>query len=302
MSDPSDSQWWLTEAFDQLPDAIMVIDTERKIRAINRKACDTMGISASEVVGTSCSDACLCARGKQHCFIRKAVESGGPVSGIEDKIIVTDRKHVSMAVNAVPLFDDHGSVIGGIEIMRDIAFIDEMESGLRKMAETDELTGLSRRGIFFEALRREVARHQRHGTGFALVMMDVDDFKRYNDTFGHPAGDELLRTVGRLLLDQARQEDTVARYGGEEFIALLVEVGVEEAVDFAERILRSMREETASVTPNGAPVTLSAGISLCGQVGGHEPNILVKAADDALYDAKRAGKNRAVVAGSGKGV
>ena len=69
-------------------------------------------------------------------------------------------------VNAVPLFDDDGSVIGGIEIMRDIAFVDETEIGLREMAETDELTGLSRRGMFFQALRGEVARHERHGTGF----------------------------------------------------------------------------------------------------------------------------------------
>jgi diguanylate cyclase (GGDEF)-like protein len=160
------------------------------------------------------------------------------------------------------------------------------------LAETDELTGLSRRHVLFSALEREAARNKRHGNPFSVLMIDIDDFKGYNDRFGHQAGDEVLRTVGRILREEVRQEDTAARYGGEEFVSVLAESGSDRARAFAERLADRIRESTAGESPDGVPVTISVGIAACGN-GERvcDSYSMMRGADDALYEAKRAGKN-----------
>jgi diguanylate cyclase (GGDEF)-like protein len=157
---------------------------------------------------------------------------------------------------------------------------------------TDELTGLSNRRGFDDALTMEIERSKRFGTKLGLVLLDLDDFKVINDTYGHPQGDIVLRDVARILRETAREIDYPARYGGEEMAILLPETDVDGAHRFAERLRE--RIDALQIHPvNGAGtlhVTASCGVAAVPDSATDERG-LVSAADAALYDAKRGGKN-----------
>jgi diguanylate cyclase (GGDEF)-like protein len=163
-----------------------------------------------------------------------------------------------------------------------------LHAAVRSLTVTDELTGLHNRRFFESELRREVDRSRRFGRDVALVMVDVDHFKAYNDRFGHRAGDDALRRIARHLLDAVlRRVDAVSRYGGEEFVVLLAETDVEGARCVAERIRRSVEASTDFLSP----ITISAGVTaLRGEAS--DPEELVLRADRALYGAKDQGRNR----------
>jgi diguanylate cyclase (GGDEF)-like protein len=151
---------------------------------------------------------------------------------------------------------------------------------------TDPLTGLLNRRYIEERLTEEINRSQRSGDPVSLLMLDVDEFKSYNDRYGHPAGDEALVMIGQILHENLRGADVAARYGGEEFSVLLPVTNSEEAEAIAERIRRHVE---ATKFPK-RKVTVSVGIA---SLGGNMATVtdLVKASDTALYQAKRAGRN-----------
>lgn len=166
---------------------------------------------------------------------------------------------------------------------------------LQRLAITDPVTLLKNHRFFQDQLKIEVARAVRHERSLALIMIDIDHFKTFNDTYGHPAGDRLLREVGSRLIEAVRNLDTVARYGGEEFAILLPDTSAESARLVAERI----RTGFASVpfllsNGNSTLVTVSLGIATCPQ---HATTAaaLVEVADQALYRAKGQGRNQSIV-------
>lgn len=161
-----------------------------------------------------------------------------------------------------------------------------------EQATHDPLTGLYNRRWFYEALAGEAHRHDRHGTPFALAMLDIDDFKAVNDTFGHAAGDQVLVAVADILSGLARGSDTLARIGGEEFGLLMPGTSQLDALLAVERLRNGVAR--ARVLEERA-VTLSAGASACPENGSRRED-LERAADEALYWAKRNGKNLCAVA------
>ena len=163
---------------------------------------------------------------------------------------------------------------------------------LRRNAETDSLTGLANRRTFDETLAAEVARSARSGEPLGLLLIDIDHFKKLNDTHGHQQGDAVLRTLGGLLRALVRSYHTPARYGGEEFAVVLPGCGTAEAVVVAERIRSSL---ATGGTP--VPVTASIGVSSA-PADGVTAAELLGAADAALYAAKRAGRNQVCAAGA----
>ena len=170
-------------------------------------------------------------------------------------------------------------------------------SPLRKAADVDHLTGLVSRSFFHRAAERRIELYEGNGLPLACAVLDVDNFKSYNDRYGQGSGDEVLRCVGRVLRESTRADDVVARYGGEEFIVLMGG-SIEDAIEVAERVRHGVEHE--SVTGDGAPlgsaVTVSVGVAaLTEDVSSLEQ--LVEKADDELYRAKRAGKNRVAAAG-----
>ncbi len=160
-----------------------------------------------------------------------------------------------------------------------------------KMADTDGLTELANRRSLTKALAREVARTQRSNEPLSLAVIDIDYFKKVNDTFGHMAGDEVLREVARAMKGHVRDVDLVARYGGEEFAIVLPNCSSEGAMTVVERVRAAVAAASTVAT-----VTVSAGIAT---VAGRESDgeRLMAAADTALYTSKRTGRNRVTVAG-----
>lgn len=166
---------------------------------------------------------------------------------------------------------------------------------LKSLAETDGLTGLVNRRALDEAFAREAARSARTNIPLSLLMVDIDRFKAYNDTYGHPAGDQCLRLVTNCLLQATkRSTDIVARYGGEEFVVLLPDTDEEGALVVAEQFSASLKEENVTHSRSEfGRVTASVGISCAkGRILRAEPSLLLSVADAALYDAKAQGRNR----------
>ncbi|MDY0021741.1 GGDEF domain-containing protein, partial [Arenimonas caeni] len=163
---------------------------------------------------------------------------------------------------------------------------------LQASVHTDDLTGVGNRRAFDEALAALLARRAKGGSPVCLLMLDLDNFKRYNDTHGHLAGDRALRLAGALLRAAIRPGDFAARYGGEEFAVLLPGIDQERALMVAERLCRDFR---VADWPD-APVTISLGVAEA--FAGESPESLVSRADAALYLAKAAGRDRAVAAQS----
>jgi diguanylate cyclase (GGDEF)-like protein len=172
---------------------------------------------------------------------------------------------------------------------------DEVAS-LRTAANVDALTGLSSRAFFRRAADRRVELSKNNALPLACAVVDVDDFKPYNDRYGHEAGDEALRCVAHILRKTSRADDLVARYGGEEFV-LLLSSEIEDAADIAERIREGVeRECSPKYDPSlKRPITISLGVApLTESMRTLEQ--LVEAADREMYRAKRAGKNRVGIA------
>jgi len=172
-------------------------------------------------------------------------------------------------------------------------------SALREQAVTDSLTGLFNRRYLETRLREEAGRVRRHGSAFTLMMIDLDNFKPYNDREGHPAGDALLTAVARVIRTAARDTDLVVRYGGDEFALVSPETQVDEALLLAERIRRAVATHSFDLPgmPAAGGLTLSVGVAGF-PVDADDPDTLVRAADAALYAAKAAGRNRVARTGA----
>jgi diguanylate cyclase (GGDEF)-like protein len=163
---------------------------------------------------------------------------------------------------------------------------------LERLSTVDALTGLHNRRFLTQRLSDELLRSYREKCSFTVLMADVDEFKKYNDAFGHPAGDEVLRKVASILLSSIRAVDCTARYGGEEFAVLLTDTVGEGALQVAERI----RARVAAEEFPGRTITISIGMAEF-PVHGHSAEAVISRADEALYAAKRAGRNRIERAG-----
>jgi len=160
---------------------------------------------------------------------------------------------------------------------------------VKQLAYLDGLTGIFNRRFFELRIMEEIERARRYGTGMAVIMADIDQFKRLNDEFGHVLGDEVLRQVSSLFHQQLRKIDVVCRYGGEEFAILLTQTNAQHAMNIAEKL----RKMVAGWQFPGVPrtVTISAGAAAFPDHGMTRDD-LVRAADAALYAAKQAGRNR----------
>lgn len=184
------------------------------------------------------------------------------------------------------------AVISG-RLRRDRQRARELQEELAERAVTDPLTGLHNRRYFESFLESELARIRRYGGVCTLALLDLDDFKEYNDTYGHQAGDRLLSSLADILREEFRSGDVVARYGGEEFAAVMVNTDRESARRAAERTRRRIEETEfdADGVPPSEHVTASFGLAAAPS-DAERFDELVGLADRALYRAKRAGKNR----------
>jgi diguanylate cyclase (GGDEF)-like protein len=168
----------------------------------------------------------------------------------------------------------------------------EAREALRERATHDPLTGLWNHEEILRILRRQLSRAEREGGDVSVIMADLDHFKKVNDTYGHMAGDAVLRLTSRRMLSMVRDYDYIGRYGGEEFLIVLPGCDSEHALPFAERICQSIRGDCMDIPEGMVPMTISLGVATSGKEKQYDVNSLVQVADQALYRAKRNGRNR----------
>jgi diguanylate cyclase (GGDEF)-like protein len=160
-----------------------------------------------------------------------------------------------------------------------------------RMTTVDGLTQVFNRRYFEDAIERELSRSRRYTRPLALVMIDIDHFKKINDGYGHLAGDAVLKDVAGVIRSRTRREDVLARYGGEEFALLLPEIDVKGATQLAEKLRKLVEKHTFTFDGETIPVTLSAGVAVVLKKS-EDSQELIRRADEKLYEAKSAGRNR----------
>lgn len=179
------------------------------------------------------------------------------------------------------------------ELLKKNALITEQAKKLELLATKDFLTGLSNRRDFLERAGQEEKRFKRIGRPFSFIMLDIDHFKKVNDTYGHTCGDEVLGQVSRALEKALRAQDVLARWGGEEFICLLPETGADGAKSAAEKIRTDMERQRHACIASDLSITVTLGV--CVYDGSCTIDEAIRRADDALYKGKKDGRNQVVV-------
>jgi diguanylate cyclase (GGDEF)-like protein len=260
-----------------LMDGMSGIDLLNEIRLINE---DVLVVFMTSQASLEMATAAL--RAGAYDLLPKPLENRSTISNV-----------ISRAVDKLNLVRRNSSLMA--QLRKNMEELELMNRNLEQLANHDGLTGLLNNRCFRESLDLEMARARRYNHPFSLVFMDLDHFKQYNDTQGHPAGDRLLKDLARLLKTHSRAVTVLARYGGEEFVALAPETPKDGALTYAERLRSTVekhRFEGCESQPFGK-VTLSAGVATFPE-DGEEAATLIERADKALYEAKKGGRNRVV--------
>ncbi len=275
-------------------EGIYGVDPEGKASFINPAALRMLGVSRDEIIGQN-----------QHEIIHHHRQDGSPFPyaecpvsltladgqrrSHEDWFIRRDGTGFPVQITVAPIMENDRQD-GAVVVFRDITELKEKEDALVRLARTDPLTGVASRRFFLELLSREIGRHQRTEQSVALMMCDLDFFKRINDTFGHGTGDLVLRHFTDLAQRTLREIDIIGRVGGEEFAMLLPGCNAEQANAAAERLRQALENEATNTGLGPVSITVSTGITLLRQDDKSTDQPLQRA-DEALYAAKSAGRN-----------
>lgn len=208
------------------------------------------------------------------------------LTGADDKVAAFDLGATDYVTKPFDMSELRARVRSALRMARLVRLLAER-------AEVDGLTGLANRAAFNRRWTQSVSEAQRYGKKLTLAVLDIDHFKKINDTYGHPAGDEVIQGFASTITSSIRESDTACRYGGEEFCVIMPETGPEDAKIMAERIREAMQESVWNKHPEHK-VTVSIG--LAGSDGGATitPEVWLERADKALYTAKNGGRNRVV--------
>ncbi len=290
-----------------MSDGVLVLDLQGRIVDVNPAMRNFLGEEPTSLIGRNVTEALgIWNDSAGHLF-----------TGLETRteLRLPHRPSRYLDLRVTPLYDDDQRLSGRLITFRDITDRKEVEkdlrhamdrmqtqlieigllqSQLREQAIRDALTNLFNRRYLEDTLERELARAAREGYPLCIVMMDIDHFKVVNDTYGHEAGDLVLKTLADMVTKQSRQGDFVCRYGGEEFVLVMPNITVEVAKERVGSLHRSIAAHYIPFGRFNLNVTVSMGISSFPTQGGTKEDLL-RAADRALYAAKNAGRNRVMV-------
>ena len=272
--------------FDQSADLNCVADMEGNFLRVNAAFGELLGYSPAELLGTPFIsyvhpddvEATIALTSEL------ANERTG-VGGFENRYRAADGSY--RWVRWTSTTDDERSLI--YASARDVTETKELESDLRDLAQTDSLTGLLNRRAFQAQAKRQIDFLRRYGPGGGMMLLDIDNFKRINDSFGHKTGDEALQKVAGVIQARTRVTDISARIGGDEFVILFPVVGHNEAELLAKGLLGAIQDQSIGPDGSKATITSSAGIALFSQSDSGGLDVLLANADGAMYKAKRAG-------------
>ena len=275
--------------FDRAGEGIVVTDPEQKIMTVNEAFTRVTGYTAEEVAGKT--PAVLASGRHDESFYQEMweilKEKGWWQGEIWNRRKSGEIFPEWLTINTVR--DSDGKLTNFVGIFSDITLVKDSQRRVEFLATHDELTSLPNRTLFVDRIRQAIARTQRHDDLFAVLFVDLDNFKVVNDSLGHAIGDELLKAVAGVLRDCLRAADTVARFGGDEF-ALLVEETTPGEVDMTARRISEALIRPVVIGGHSLFVSASIGISLYPS-DGEDAETLLKNADSAMYQAKEAGKH-----------
>jgi diguanylate cyclase (GGDEF)-like protein/PAS domain S-box-containing protein len=222
---------------------------------------------------------------------RQLLLTTGTVDSFQAQMIRKDGRCIWVEISARAVSDADGCIEYIEGLVSDVTERILLQEKLRRLATTDGLTGLANRRHFMETAKKEFARTQRQGSVLSIILFDIDHFKRVNDTYGHDAGDKVLKALADAGSELIRSYDTFCRFGGEEFATLLPGIDRKDATEIAERIRERLSQTTVAVDGGEVRFTISAGVGTLSP-GTDCLETLIKQADVALYDAKTGGRNR----------
>lgn len=302
----------LSQVVELTQEGIIVADPKGRITWVNRGFEEISGYSMEEVVGYKPGDIL---QGPEtdittHNYMAEMIRKREPFSAE----VLNYHKNGSkywLKVNIYPQFDKNGELQAFMAVETDITETkfaqqrlqqqtdalnreiqrrEQLEQELRALAYHDSLTNLFNRRYFFDALKTELSRCQRYARPLSLILLDIDYFKKINDNFGHDVGDLVLCGVAEALNSVVREPDLVARVGGEEFAILAAETDLDDARSLAERIRVALASRSFHVEDESLSITASLGVAELKE-GASSTKMLYKEADEALYLAKRSGRN-----------
>lgn len=301
---------WMMDLFQSIDVGLVVLDRDYRVHIWNRFMQNHTGRAAPDAIGHVVFDIM---DGIPEDWLRRKIES---VLLLDGRMFVTWEQrpylfacpnprpvsalaeHMYQNVSFVPLRSVDGAITHVGMIVYDVTDtavhqidLEAANRELERLSRTDRLTRLYNRGFWEESAVREFARVRRTGQPCTLMMFDIDHFKKINDGYGHPAGDEVIRATAATLRELIRATDIAGRYGGEEFAVLLIDTPIDPAVAVAERLREAIGALTVRHGEHAIRYTVSLGLA---QLGPEMPDCKgwIGCADAALYDSKRGGRNR----------
>jgi diguanylate cyclase (GGDEF)-like protein/PAS domain S-box-containing protein len=281
--------------FEDSRDAIAITARDGTFQDVNKAMLDLFGYRKEQMMTMKFQD--LYVDPADVTRFQHEIEKKGSLRDHEAKLLKKGGKVMDCLLIATQKRSEDGAVTGYQGIVRDITAQKAMEEALREsekkykeLSITDDLTGLFNQRHFYNQLRAEIDRIQRYKHPLALLLLDVDNFKIYNDTYGHLAGDKVLTKLGEVIRNSIRKTDSGYRYGGEEFTVILTETRGQDAGVAAERLRKRFADEVFFPVPL-EPVRVTVSVGIANYRDGEEIASFVKRADQNMYEAKAKGKN-----------
>jgi diguanylate cyclase (GGDEF)-like protein/PAS domain S-box-containing protein len=279
----------LSKAIDVSGDSVIITDIEGNIQYTNPAFEKETGYVLSEILGKPAS---ILKSGSQDNVFYKNLWDTILSGKIFREYFINKKKNgeIYNEYKAIaPIMDANGKISNFVSTGKNVTERMLLEKKLEKLASTDRLTHIANRSKFDEMLKSSIDRAKRYKVNLSLILFDIDDFKKVNDTFGHLTGDEVLKKVANIAGENIRQSDFVARWGGEEFMIIQPDISSEEASTLAERLRLNI--ETASF-PRAQKITVSFGVTTF--LKSDSIDSFLSRVDKALYSAKTTGKNKIV--------
>ena len=307
---------FLDKIIDVLDQGIIVLDRDLRIVQWNRWMAENSRLSGDKVIGRIITEVFPGLEAKGFRWKAENVFKIGTFAFFSQKIhqylfplsltthLLSDFEFMQQNVTIAPIKNAEGkiellcvSVVDNTDSVVYRKMLEDSSRQLKEMSRTDYLTGLPNRRHLIESLDDEIARHKRQNLAFAVSILDVDFFKKFNDSHGHLCGDQILVQLGRLFKEKLRRYDFIARYGGEEFASILPNTPEKNAFTVMERLRKATESNAFSYDGKELHVTISVGIACAGESDLESLNsdILLKMADEALYKAKNQGRNQTVL-------
>lgn len=288
----AENEWTLKTIIATEPECVAIMTADGVVTQMNPAGIGMMGAeSEGEVIGARVADMVVAEYRPAFIDLNAAVFHGTP-GKLAFELVNRKGEHRWLDGHAVPMRDKVGKISGSLWVIRDFSERKRAELELERLAQTDFLTGLSNRRHFIGLAEKELTRTRRYGGPLSVLMIDLDHFKKINDTYGHSNGDLVLQGFATRCIGALRQVDIVGRFGGEEFAVILPQTDEAQAVEVAERLRQAIQNAEIPLE-HGLPIRFTVSIGIA-SLGDEVTNLdtLLNWADSALYDAKNAGRNQ----------